>query len=298
MKQINLISVAIALIATAFIFTACGDSDTFTDPRDGQKYKTVKIGDQVWMAENLKYKEGASSIKDTNIRYHWNTALVVCPDGWHLPSKSELDAVASDSTFNHIWSSTEIEDFTFYAYVKRDNEIFAASKDGWDGFGENVRCVKGSEEIKQKLTEFKGYKAVRIGSQIWMAKNLDIKTPNSVCYLDDEEECSNGRYYPFSEAKSVCPDGWHLPSKAEAVKLVNKLKKEHAVIEFGFTRGYFESTTEKYEKLWGEILWTNSNEYVIRRDNYELEIWNPVSKVKEGKIAVRCIADTEDKKEE
>lgn len=72
---------------------------TFTDSRDGKVYQTVKIGEQVWMAENLAYKPAsgnywaydneADNIAVYGYLYDWETARNVCPTGWHLPTDAE-----------------------------------------------------------------------------------------------------------------------------------------------------------------------------------------------------------------
>lgn len=65
---------------------------TFTDPRDGQEYKYVTIGNQVWMAEYLNYDDGSRCADSACVKgriYALESALNVCPMGWHLPSYEE-----------------------------------------------------------------------------------------------------------------------------------------------------------------------------------------------------------------
>ena len=110
----------ISLFAVVFLYSCTPQEapNTFTDSRDGKVYKTVSIGEQVWMAENLAYlpsvvgpatgsftephyyvygydgtsvatAKATTNYQTYGVLYNWPAALTACPEGWHLPSDAE-----------------------------------------------------------------------------------------------------------------------------------------------------------------------------------------------------------------
>ena len=98
MRKITIYLFAFVVAIALFSCKEGGNSGTFTDSRDGHVYKTIKIGNQVWFAENLAFKsedgcwiynDSKSNLEQYGYLYDWETAQNVCPSGWHLPSKDE-----------------------------------------------------------------------------------------------------------------------------------------------------------------------------------------------------------------
>lgn len=96
-----------------------GDPESGELVYDGVTYPTVRIGDRVWMAVNLRYRPdnlvlekdfwepeaGLSSDPELGLLYTYAAAMAgdsysgkpvqgICPDGWHIPDAAELQALA------------------------------------------------------------------------------------------------------------------------------------------------------------------------------------------------------------
>jgi len=89
----------------------------------------------------------------------------------------------------------------------------------------------------------KKYGTVKIGTQTWLAENLNYNASDSKCYGNDQANCQKyGRLYDWKTALNACPKNWHLPSAEEWHSLVDfasgkKLKARNGWDNYEATSG-------------------------------------------------------------
>ena len=143
--------------------------DAVTDI-EGNTYDAVKIGDQIWMAENMRatldrdgneiilgneypcanlpYRyfspDRKGFVKEYGYLYNWTAATKVCPKGWHLPVETEWVQLQ-----NYLKSSScYLCDNCDTCYAKS----LASTKDLWYSGG--GKCTVGSNTSENNTTGF------------------------------------------------------------------------------------------------------------------------------------------------
>ncbi|MFN8256326.1 MAG: caspase family protein [Bacteroidales bacterium] len=105
---------------TGEIYVAEGKTTNFSfdnlnsvlyDRRNNKTYSYAKIGDQVWMTQNMAlklekgcwvYDDDSKNIENYGYLYDWESAKTVCPPGWKLPSKEDVQKL-----FNYLGNTSE-----------------------------------------------------------------------------------------------------------------------------------------------------------------------------------------------
>ena len=79
----------------------------------------------------------------------------------------------------------------------------------------------GGDDMLTDERDGQTYRVTEIGRFTWMAENLNYRTGNSWCYVDDDANCEKyGRLYTRSAAASACPAGWQLPTRFQWNNLI------------------------------------------------------------------------------
>lgn len=140
---------------------------TIIEDIDGNEYGTIKIGNQVWMSENLKtskYKDGTNILHITDKKvwadtdkaayshydndlslannygnlYNWRAANNnICPEGWDIPTKEEWDVLIKYVGGYEIAGEKLKEKGTSHWFSP--NEYFATNEYGFSAFGNGKR---------------------------------------------------------------------------------------------------------------------------------------------------------------
>lgn len=173
----------------------------FTDSRDNQAYKIVKIGNQVLFAENLKYQIPGKEITDKTewksnfdydgwsfywndlntgnsygILYQWEAAKSACPNGWHLITNNEWDELIN-------YLGDENNTITGNEYIAL-GKLKETGTEHWYGTNEKVTNESGFTALGGGYRDSDGdFRSILIAGHFWTSTPYTTYNENTEAYL-------------------------------------------------------------------------------------------------------------------
>ena len=180
-----------------------------------EKYVTNFWWDNYGLGQCSSKREGDTKRNVNKLSKLYNEYFVCEGGRWLIPG----DDAKSSSSVESPNSSSSSENPPSSSSIDSGEPVFGELTDARDG---------------------RVYKTVKLGSQEWMAENLNYAAEGSLCYENDEKNCEKyGRLYnwevaldtsnrgcgdnfsgcrlrsDFHPREGICPDGWHVPEHAE-----------------------------------------------------------------------------------